>query len=35
MIEAARSDLITRCGLKEEAFFADAFSFAADSLPVG
>ena len=35
MIEAARSDFITRCGLKDEDFFADAFSFAADSLPVG
>ena len=31
MIEAARHDLVTCCGLKEEAFFADAFTFAADS----
>ncbi len=31
MIEAARHDLVYRCGLKEEEFFADAFTFAADS----
>ena len=27
MIAAARSDLMTRCGLREEAFFSDAFTF--------
>lgn len=31
MIEAARSDLIGGCGLKEEDFFADSFTFATDS----
>jgi CDP-4-dehydro-6-deoxyglucose reductase len=31
MIEAARHDFISRCGLKEEDFFADAFTFAAES----
>ncbi len=31
MIEAARQDLTARCGLPEEAFFADAFTFAADA----
>ena len=30
MIEAARRDLIDRCGLDEDAFFADAFTFASD-----
>lgn len=29
MIEAARRDFVSRCGLAEEAFFADAFSYAA------
>jgi CDP-4-dehydro-6-deoxyglucose reductase len=32
MIEAARFDLISRCGLKNEDFFADAFTFAAESV---
>jgi CDP-4-dehydro-6-deoxyglucose reductase len=32
MIEAARRDLQTACGLKEEDFFADAFTFAAESV---
>ncbi|MEC5399419.1 CDP-6-deoxy-delta-3,4-glucoseen reductase [Uliginosibacterium sp. H1] len=32
MIEAARSDF-ARCGLPEDAFFADAFTFAMDALP--
>jgi hypothetical protein len=32
MIDAARQDLIGRCGLKNEDFFADAFSFSAESL---
>ena len=32
MIEAARHDLRTACGLKEEDFFADAFTFAAESV---
>jgi CDP-4-dehydro-6-deoxyglucose reductase len=31
MIEAARQDLIGRCGLKEEDFFADSFTFSADA----
>ena len=30
MIEAARRDLVSHCGLKEEEFFADAFTFAVD-----
>ncbi len=33
MVEAARRDFIRRCGLKEEDFFADSFSFAAESNP--
>jgi CDP-4-dehydro-6-deoxyglucose reductase len=32
MIEAARQDLIGHCGLKKEDFFADAFTFAAESV---
>ncbi len=32
MIEAARRDLIGHCGLKNEDFFADAFTFAAESV---
>ncbi len=32
MIEAARHDFISRCGLKEEDFFADAFTFAVESV---
>jgi CDP-4-dehydro-6-deoxyglucose reductase len=32
MIEAARQDLAGHCGLKEEDFFADAFTFAAESV---
>lgn len=32
MIEAARQDLIGQCGLKDEDFFADAFTFAAESV---
>ncbi len=32
MIEAARRDFISCCGLKEEDFFADAFTFAAESV---
>ena len=32
MIEAARFDFISRCGLKNEDFFADAFTFAAESV---
>lgn len=31
MIEASRQDLIGRCGLPAEAFFADAFSFSNDA----
>lgn len=31
MIDAARRDLIERCGLGEDAFFADAFTFASDA----
>jgi CDP-4-dehydro-6-deoxyglucose reductase len=31
MIDAARQDLIGRCGLKNEDFFADAFTFSAES----
>jgi CDP-4-dehydro-6-deoxyglucose reductase len=31
MIDAARVDLTTRCGLPPEAFFADAFSFSNDA----
>lgn len=27
MIDAARSDFVTRCGLSDDAFFADAFTF--------
>lgn len=32
MIDAARQDLIGLCGLKNEDFFADAFTFAAESV---
>ena len=32
MIDAARHDFISRCGLKDEDFFADAFTFAAESV---
>ncbi|MBI4989285.1 MAG: CDP-6-deoxy-delta-3,4-glucoseen reductase [Rhodocyclales bacterium] len=32
LIEAARQDLISLCGLKVEDFFADAFTFAAESV---
>ncbi len=31
MIDAARLDFTTKCGLPEAAFFADSFTFAADS----
>lgn len=31
MIDAARKDFVERCGLPAEAFFSDAFTFAADS----
>lgn len=31
MIESARTDLLGRCGLPPEAFYADAFSFSNDS----
>ena len=31
MIDAARADLTARCGLPQEAFFADAFSFSNDA----
>jgi CDP-4-dehydro-6-deoxyglucose reductase len=30
MIDAARRDLVARCGLAEDAFFADAFTFSSD-----
>jgi CDP-4-dehydro-6-deoxyglucose reductase len=30
MIDAARRDFVARCGLPEEAFFADAFTFSTD-----
>ncbi len=33
MIDAARTDFHTRCGLPGDAFFADAFTFAPDSSP--
>lgn len=33
MIDAAHSDLVIQCGLPEESFFADAFTFASDSKP--
>jgi CDP-4-dehydro-6-deoxyglucose reductase len=32
MIDAARHDFVTRSGLKEEDFFADAFTFAVESV---
>ena len=32
MIEAAQHDLMSCCGLKEEEFFADAFTFAVESV---
>lgn len=32
MIEAARRDFYSQCGLKEEDFIADAFTFAAESI---
>lgn len=32
MIDAARHDFFSRCGLKDEDFFADAFTFAAESV---
>lgn len=31
MIEAARRDLVTRCRLSDDRFFADAFTFASDA----
>jgi CDP-4-dehydro-6-deoxyglucose reductase len=30
MVEAAQRDFIARCGLPEDAFFADSFTSAAD-----
>lgn len=33
MVEAAKRDFTTQCGLPPEEFFADAFSFAADVMP--
>lgn len=33
MIDAARRDLVQRCRLPETAFFADSFTYAADSQP--
>jgi len=34
MVDAARSDFVRHCGLAEEAFFADAFTSAADTSAV-
>ena len=33
MIDAARSEFASHCGLPEEQFFADAFSYALDAQP--
>ncbi len=33
MIDAARRDFTTRCGLPDDAFFCDAFTFATDPTP--
>ena len=33
MIDAARRDFVTRCGLPQEQFFADSFTYASDPAP--
>lgn len=33
MVEAARADFATICGLPQQEFFSDSFSFASDSVP--